>query len=250
MSKVLFLERPIFIVGCCNSGTTILWQALRRHAALDGPTTEGQELVGLPRSMTHFLGKQTSRMFAHPKFGMAYRLTGADYDSDTAARLVATYSRCCRRGQRLIEKSPANTLRIRFLQRVFPDASFVGIVRNGIAVAEGIVRKRRWDPDRPHLAGLPTTLTEAAEQWAHANMVLLQDLAGLPNAMVIRYEELVSEPISTLRRVLMHCGLDLSAFPIPKFETELDEAQSNRLGVENRARVRRACGGVLERLGY
>ncbi|MBW2664630.1 MAG: sulfotransferase, partial [Deltaproteobacteria bacterium] len=53
------LEKPIFVVGCCNSGTTILWRSLLSHPDFSGPTTEGQDLKTLPRCMKHFLGKQT-----------------------------------------------------------------------------------------------------------------------------------------------------------------------------------------------
>ena len=65
------IKRPVFIFGCSNSGTTILWQALKNHIKLSGPDMEGQDIKELPDKMKHYLGKATFRLWAHPKFNLA-----------------------------------------------------------------------------------------------------------------------------------------------------------------------------------
>jgi hypothetical protein len=236
------VEAPVFVVGCCNSGTTILWRALRAHPQLDGPVTEGQELTDLPARLRHFLGRQTSRLFAHPRFKDAYVMTERDADAALAQRVDAVYGEHCASGRRLIEKSPANSMRTRFLQAVFPDATFVIVARNGLAVSEGIVRKRAFDPERPHMAGLTTTLPEAAGQWLHANRRLLADRRHLRRSVVVRYEDLVARPAAVLSDVFHACGLDPRLAPVPAFETDLNARQVARLRPSERALVQALTG--------
>ena len=223
------IEDPIFVVGCCNSGTTILWQALRSHPDVDGPAVEGQDLAGLPRCMTHSLGRQTFRMFAHPRFREIYRLTEKDLHWPEAVRLASVYREHCAIGKRLIEKSPANTVRVRYLQAVFPQASFVFIVRDAIAVSEGIVRKRRFDPDRPQKSGQDTTLPDAALQWLYANRSFLGDQPFLRCSTVVRYEDLVRTPETVLASLLKFCGLRPAALSYPQFTGDLNRVQISRL---------------------
>lgn len=244
------LEKPIFVVGCCNSGTTILWRSLLSHPDFSGPTTEGQDLKTLPGCMKHFLGKQTFRMFAHPRFGWAYRLTEKDYQKVVAKRLAAVYAEHCEQGKRFIEKSPANSMRTRFLQTIFSDASFIIVVRNGMAVSEGIRRKRWRDPDRQHMAGLRTTIAEAAEQWLHTNRILMEDRSYLKRSIVIKYEDLVADTPMVLRSVLDFCECHSTNFPIPEFETDHNAKQIARLTAKEKETVSNIAGDLLTVLGY
>ena len=193
------MGKPIFVFGCNNSGTTILWQALKQHSALSGPEVEGQDLEDLPPSLRHNRGKATFRLWAHPQFKLCYYVTEASYSKEDARRTHEVYARHMLRNTRLIAKSPADTLRARLLQAYFPDAYFVAIVRNGYAVAEGTVRKRKYDPDRPQYAGLFTTIEQAAEQWFRANTIIATSHQKfLRNYLIVRYEDLVSDPGAVL----------------------------------------------------
>lgn len=244
------IQQPVFVVGCCNSGTTILWQALKENPAFTGPPTEGQDLKDLPHCMRHFLGRRTSRMFAHSRFRDAYRLTEQDFDLNTAERIAEVYADHCETGKRFLEKSPANSVRTRFLQSIFPDASFVIIVRNGYAVSEGIRRKRWFDPDRPHLAGLPTTIDEAAQQWREANRILLNDRGCLRRSIIVKYEEMVHHTHKVLTNVLEFCRCETRAFSAPNFERGLNAAQVGRLSAQEKNTIRRCAGQMLSLLGY
>lgn len=244
------LQAPVFVVGCCNSGTTILWRALRDHPDLNGPLFEGQDLRDLPDCMRHFLGRRTFRMFAHPRFRLAYRATEAAWSARIADRIGGVYREHCATGLRLIEKSPANSLRTRLLQRVFPDATFVVITRDPHAVSEGIVRKRRYDPERPHMEGMETSVHDAALQWRWANQVLHADTARLRRTVHVRYEDLVAEPGATLRRVQAACGLAETGAPAPVFERGLNREQVARLSPAEWRTVRGVAGPLAQTLGY
>ena len=60
------IEKPIFVFGCNNSGTTILGKALQSHKEIDCPPDEGPLRPGWPKEMTHFLCSHTFRIWAHP----------------------------------------------------------------------------------------------------------------------------------------------------------------------------------------
>jgi len=223
------LKKPIFIFGCCNSGTTILWNALKEHKDLSGPEVEGQDLEGLPDSMRHYLGKSTFRLWAHPKFKLCYYSTEKDYNEKDEKQIKEEYKRYLKHDTRLITKSPADTLRARLIQSYFPDAYFIDVIRNGYAVSEGIIRKRKYDSERPQFKGLYTTINEAAEQWFRANIITLSHKRFLKNYKIVKYEDLVENPKKTLLSILNFCVLDSTNFPIPIFDKNLNEKQISRL---------------------
>jgi hypothetical protein len=244
------LEAPVFVVGCCNSGTTILWRALREHPQLSGPPVEGQDLSDLPVCMRHFLGRRTFRMFAHPRFRLVYRAAESACTRSVADRIGGVYREHCQPGRRLIEKSPANALRTRLLQHVFPDATFVVITRDPYAVSEGIVRKRRYDPERPHMEGLETTIRDAALQWRWANEVLLADASHLRSVVALHYEDLVAGPAAALERVRAACGLVEPPTSPPVFERGLNRAQVTHLGLDDLRMVHEVVDPLARTLGY
>jgi len=244
------IEKPIFVVGCCNSGTTILQRSLLSHPNLSGPQTEGQDLKDLPSCIKQFIGRQTFRLWATPQFGKAYYLTEDDYERKTAERIAAVYEDQIEQGTRLVEKSPPNTLRMRFLQSIFPDAFFVIIVRNGIAVSEGIRRKRLLDPDRQHMEGLRTTIDDAAKQWYYANSILLNDRLHLRNSIVIKYEDLVTDTSRVLSSILNFCECDITRFKMPEFESDHNTKQINRLTTKEIKTIYGITNGLLAKLQY
>lgn len=244
------IEKPIFIFGCCNSGTTKLWQTLKNHQDTSGPDIEGQDLEGLPDSMRHYLGKATFRLWAHPKFKLCYYKTEEDYDENDRQKLIKVYQQFQKPEKRFITKSPADTLRARLIQAYFPDAYFIAIVRNGYAVSEGIVRKRKSDPERPQFEGLHTTIDEAAEQWFRANTIVASHEKFLRRYKVVRYEELVENPQDTLLSVLEFCGLSTDRFSIPCFDTALNQQQISRLSDYEIEVVTKIAQPMLIHYGY
>jgi len=244
------IAKPIFVFGCCNSGTTILWDSLKSHDELSGPDIEGQDLVDLPDSMRHNLGKATFRLWAHPKFKLSYYKTEEDYNEEERLELLRVYKDFHESGKRFITKSPADTLRARLIQAYFPDAYFVAIVRNGYAVSEGIIRKRKKDPDRPEFEGLYTTIDEAAEQWFRSNILVLSQEKFLNKYKIIRYEDLVDDPLDVLTSVLEFCELDDSGFSVPSFDNNRNQQQISRLSEYEKEVVTGIAQPMLIHFGY
>ena len=106
----------------------------------------------------------------------------------------------------LVEKSPPNAARTRWFQKHFENAHFIGIVRNGYAVAEGISRK--GDP-KSIKEGWP--IEKSAWQWARSNQLMLDDAEHLKHFHLLKYEDLATSPQETLDGIAKF--LDLEPFP-------------------------------------
>ncbi len=250
VEKGRLIVKPVFVFGCCNSGTTILWQALKQHKEFSGPDIEGQDIEDLPASMRHYLGKSTFRMWAHPRFKLSYYATEADFSAEDAQKIKDIYNRYYVPGTRFIAKSPADTLRARLIQSYFPDAYFIGVVRNGYAVCEGIVRKREYDPERPQNRGLSTTVDEAAEQWFRANTIMVSHQKFLRQYKIVMYEDLVEATEEVLLSILEFCGLETAEFSVPSFTKGLNEEQISRLSKAEVETISRIAGPMLVHFGY
>ncbi len=204
----------------------------------------------MPPLMRHNLGNATFRLWAHPKFKLCYYATEKDFAEEDAKKVKKLYSRFLEPRKRFITKSPADTLRARLIQAYFPDACFVAIVRNGYAVSEGIVRKRKFDPERPQFKGLFTTIEEAAEQWFRANTVVVSHQKFLKNYLVVKYENLVRNTRKTLCSILDFCGLEKKGFPIPSFDKNLNKEQISRLSDCQIEAITRIAAPMLVHFGY
>lgn len=238
-------DKWVFIVGCYNSGTTLLHDILATHPSIGSMPDEGQfytnelllpKSVGLPR----LWAIQADRFRMDENSGQGVNVNrlkrqwGARYND--LSRPV------------LVEKSPTNAARTRWLQRHFQNAHFIGIVRDGYAVAEGIHRK----------AGHPLDI--AALQWARSNDIMLQDFEHLERKRVVRYEELAESPAEVLEGILEFVGLSSSRVRIGEGVWSIHERvgrienmnpqSDEKLGPKELEVIASAAGDLLRRLGY
>lgn len=133
MTSESLLQRPIIIIGAPRSGTTVTGQILRHHPELC--------YLEEPRLTWRFKNHRKSDMLrpedARPEVIAHIRET-------FAARVAAAGKR------RLLEKTPSNALRLPFIDRVFPDAVYIHMIRNGY---DSVLSIR--DLTRKHATGLP-----------------------------------------------------------------------------------------------
>jgi hypothetical protein len=78
----------------------------------------------------------------------------------------------------LLEKSPPNLIRGRFLQALFPEASFLMIVRHPVVVS---LATAKWTG---------VAFENLLAHWVHCHQLLLRDAEHLRNVLVVRYEDL------------------------------------------------------------
>ena len=185
-------EKWVFLVGCYNSGTTLLRKVLGSHPLISALPSEGQYLTDQFPS-DHEIG--LSRMWVLRED--LYRLTEKDVGPD-AIRIKREWGiRLDKTRPLFLEQTPANAARVRWLQKKFENAYFIGIVRNGYAVSEGITRKAK-----PIHLEHGWSIAQAAYQWSRSNEILREDAKHLDHFMWCKYEDLAENPEKEISKIL------------------------------------------------
>lgn len=253
--KIAFTPVPtnkkwVFLVGCYNSGTTLLAELLSQHPSISALPTEG-----------HFITDQfvTDYELGLPRMWVnredIFCLTEEDEGPDPFRIKKEWAMRLDLSKPVLLEKSPPNSARTRWLQKHFDEAYFIGIVRNGYAVAEGITRKAE---PRHLIDGWPIEMS--AFQWKRSNDVLKNDSKYLKRFMWVKYEDLAADTFTTLDSIAEFIG-------ISKFESfeqgctwkiherdeqikDMNQISIDRMGRNQIDRINKVAGDVIEEFGY
>lgn len=187
----------VFICGLHRSGTSILHDILRNQPDISGfrntgvAEDEGQHL------QTVFL---PARAFGGPgKFGFhdnaAMTETHPLITDHHRQKLIAEWSRYWDLSKSLlIEKSPTNIIRTRFLQAMFPGASFIVIIRHPLAVSLATIKMSKTGP------------MELMKHWLTVHETFNHDFPQLTKVLRISYEELIKQTPATLHRVSHFLG--------------------------------------------
>lgn len=243
-------KKWLFLVGCYNSGTTLLSELLGNHPSISALATEGHFItdqfvkdyeIGLPRM---WVDRED-----------IFRLNENDKGPD-ALRIKKEWGmRLDLSKPVLLEKSPPNSSKTRWLQKHFENAYFVAIMRNGYAVAEGISRKA----DPKHLIN-SWPIEKSAYQWKRSNEVLEEDAKHLKNFMWISYEELTTDTVTTLNKITDFVGID----NFENFESNrnwsihernekirnMNEGSISKLTREQIDKINEVAGDFLEKFDY
>jgi hypothetical protein len=260
------IQRPVILLGALRSGTTMVFQALSAHPDLWSLYSESQAIVNpyygveLAPGKSSFVGRDevddtTAIAIERDFFNSVGNLEGGpQWISKMLPLIVRTrVSGTLRKlGQqkkvapiRIVEKTPGNCYRIQLLDKVFPDAQFVFVVRDprgsiasiyhgwreeprfqAIDLPQGFTipdYQGKWcfgvPPEWPELNGRP--LVEiCAYQWVSYNEHCLRDLPEDPSRlMTVRYEELSSRPGPILRAIADWADLDHA--PLRRFDEKL-----------------------------
>lgn len=179
---------PIFVVGSMRSGSTMLRLILDSHPSI---------AIG---GETGFMGALlATKEIPSWKFGHRWyeRLGWSETEMDE--RLRAFYAGLFERHAqaqgkpRWGEKTPFHTAHIGEMAQVFPDATFVGIVRHPGAVAASLRRRFHY------------TFAEALDYWTSTNRDMVRAASRLSGRFaLLRYEDLVQAEKSVLRELLRH----------------------------------------------
>jgi hypothetical protein len=214
--------RPILVIGCPRSGTTMLLQALLASPELESVQSEG-----------HILWDE----FRHPRdHGWDSDARSAEQIGDRERAYVNLAIRLVVRRRRFVDKTPENCLRVGYLDALFPDATFVFLHRSAAENVNSLMEGWRARPrfvkyrlpetldglgalsgDRWSFVLVPgwrslchASLEEiCARQYVACNEAVLAARAGIDPARWIdlAYEDLVAAPGSVLRELYGRLGL-------------------------------------------
>jgi len=269
-------EKPIFVLGCSRSGTTVMYKVLsmaKGLASLDKETHDFWNSLHPPEEKnweSHQLGKKDV----------------SDRDRIRVARFFFRHVGM----SRFVDKANQNCFRIHYLLELFPDARFVYVKRDGRdninSLIHGWGRPEEfaiWKHSFPEkvmvdngryqswsfflFQGWRSLLNArieevCAHQWIAANEAILSARTFIPSFqwIEISYEDILSSPVETFQKVFEqleipfagkaknHCG-ELLENPYNAFSTP----RLNKWKDENRERIERVMPAIqktMTRMGY
>lgn len=233
------LPKPVIVIGCNRSGTTLLFNNLSAHPDTWSLYIESQDIFyrhypihpqcgdRLEQPPSPEIAKDIRRYFYRQSHNKE-RFKDAPLLRYLPRKLLQRplnplYKRA---PIRLVEKTPANSLRIPFLVSLFPDARFLFLVRRGEDVVSSLMEGWKnwsrtgdgeWRFGRWHYLVPPDwqdwrdrSLPEiCAYQWVKSTMTAWEDLnrhrAG--DFLLLRHEELMADPYAGYRCVMDFCQL-------------------------------------------
>jgi hypothetical protein len=203
----------VFICGLHKSGTSLLFRLLREH-----PQVSGFRDTGVPRDEGQYLQSvyPPDRAFGGPgRFGFKRAAHFTERSSlvtesnrQTLIKEWGSYWDLSK--PVLIEKTPANLIRSRFLQALFPNSKFIVIRRHPVPVALATVK---WSG---------TSLYSLIKHWVTCHQIWERDKEYIKEFLELKYEDLVRDPMNELKRMCEFIGGDglpeLTATPDPSFD--------------------------------
>lgn len=189
----------LFLGGLHRSGTSLLAKTLAAHPQISGfkdtgaIEDEGQWLQSVYPPAKVYGGAG--------RFGFV-KASFMDENSDlvsaeNAQRLFDEWKPYWDMTQPvLLEKSPPNLVRSRFLQAMFPHSCFIMMLRHPIAVS---CATAKWSN---------TSMYSLMEHWLRCHERFDRDRKYLQNVIVVKYENFVASPQQTLDLVFDCIGVD------------------------------------------
>jgi LPS sulfotransferase NodH len=216
------LHRPIFIIGAPRSGTSLLYAILRSSPEIAHWPGEAHEVWEADY---------------HPALRnwSSNALDASDITPSAAARIQRRFFLTAGSRKRLLDKTPRNSLRVPFVDAIFPDAMYVFLLRDGRDNVNSLInawrspRYRTYELPEPH--AIPGTDPRwwkfvlypgweqdcqgpleivCAKQWRACNDSALAALQALDESRstTVSYEDLIEDPQAQTRRVSEWLGLD------------------------------------------
>lgn len=191
----------VFISGLHRSGTSVLHEILKSQNDISGfsntgaPEDEGQHLQTVYENAEFYggPGKFALNSEAH------YTETSRFIFDEGKAKLMQEWGKYWDFSKTiLIEKSPPNLIRTRFLQYLFPDSKFITIIRHPIAVGYAT---KYWTKQ---------PLKELMEHWLKAHQIYFDDVKYIKHHLEVKYEDLIHQPEKELAKIGTFLGCSIT----------------------------------------
>jgi len=154
---------------------------------------------------------------------------------------------------------------------MYPDATFFGLIRNGLSLCEGNMRRGR-------------SARSCAELYHRLVTKMLADSERYERYRIVRFEDILRDPLDAMASLYQHAGLDLDQVEKIRlqsrptlsrsgehrlergtegqvvwytrdevgahFRADIDAVQADKLSQADRNTFLAICGSLMERLGY
>jgi hypothetical protein len=189
----------IFLAGLHRSGTSLLHEIIRGHPEISGmsgtgaPEDEGQHLQSVYEPASSFGGPGKFVFDPRSHMDESHSLATQENAKIIFKHWSQYFDLSCKY---LVEKSPPNIVRTRFLQKLFPGSKFILILRHPLAVSYAT---RKWSK---------TSIHSLFEHYLLAHEIMERDIQVLGSAYILRYEDLVTEPQEVINDIFSYLELE------------------------------------------
>jgi hypothetical protein len=233
--------RLVFVAGLHRSGTTALARLLGQH-----PDVSALSATGVKEDEGQHLQHVYDRARLHGGPGRFAFSPRAHLTEDSelatpasAVSMLASWEPYWDTSRPvLLEKSPPNLLMTRFLQKLFPNASFVVITRHPVVVALSTSKWVRFG-----------RLDTSVEHWLTAHETFAADRVHLDRVHVLKYEDVVGDPAGQLAQVADFLGLT-GSLPLDGWRQDRSRTYEDRWAqMGRRPLARQVRRRIVERFG-
>ena len=230
-----------------RSGSTLLFETLSKVKDIWTIGDESHAVIEhIPKFSTVFRGFESNALSADDADDENAEILRQRFKSLLRNREQIPYEQASQKKIRFLEKTPKNSLRIQFLNKIFPDALFIYLVRDPKENISSIMdawqsKCFRTYPNLPGFNGewslfLPPnwqqlkgkSLAEiATDQWQISNTSILKDLSNLDRNRwkIINYQQLVDQPGKVLSDICNFIDLELDQQLIESYQHGLPLSQ-------------------------
>ncbi len=180
-------DRPIFIIGMMRSGTTLVEQILASHPEVAG----GGELPYWGALMARFQDRERE-------------ISSADVVAGTRG-FLDVLSGISTTARRVTDKMPQNFLALGLIHALFPNARVLHCRRDPVDTALSIyftefAGQQSFPADRGSIVAYYRDYLNMMAQW--------RNLVPADRFMEIQYEDMVTDQVTTSRKIIAFCGLE------------------------------------------
>ena len=249
------VKSPVYIVGTGRSGTTILGKILSVHKDIG--------FLNEPKAIWHSIYPDEDISGNFSDRDSQYRLSGIEADSNVikkAHKLFGFYQSITF-SKKIIDKYPEMIFRYDFIKKIFPDAKFIFLVRNGWDTAISIdnwskkfgnkkngdvldwwgKNNRKWNLIYEQLVGMDEELNKisgkviknlslrekAAIEWILTLKEGMKMIKKFPKDFtIIKYENLATDPALIIKQLMEFIDLKGDKTVIDYAEKALKPAKS------------------------
>ncbi|MDH5548240.1 MAG: sulfotransferase [Gammaproteobacteria bacterium] len=214
----------MFIVGSGRSGNTLIRRGLVEHGGITIPPETYELGVIIRFFLKHnnidwasIVNYTLGVLSLHPEFDETFgyslsplkcRLGKCSKHNQTLSNLLSEFYRFYGERNGVVvtrwgDKTPFNTFSIWDINRVFPTAYYVWIIRDPVDVVASYLK-----------SGIYDNLDSAAQRWFISNKIMLEFEANFPGSVRrIWYQDLVSNYEESIKGLCSYCRLDYGVTP-------------------------------------